>query len=91
MQKQMVKLHLLIATPSAPVGASVGPTVGDASVESVSTADMDFTVDATAGGSTEGPAVSTVVDIAVGTDAANVMGNSMASKEVNDLMKVVIE
>ncbi|KAK7068124.1 hypothetical protein SK128_005644, partial [Halocaridina rubra] len=81
MQKQMVNLHPIIATPSAPVGASVGPTVGAAAVESVSAAAMDSTVDATAGGSTEGPAVSTVVDVAVGADAANVMGNSMASKE----------
>ncbi|KAK7078704.1 hypothetical protein SK128_024564, partial [Halocaridina rubra] len=73
------------------VGASVGPTVSAAAVESVRAGAMDSTVDATAGGSTEGPAVSTVMDVAAGTDAANVMGNSMASKEVNDLMNVVTE
>ncbi|KAK7069193.1 hypothetical protein SK128_023783 [Halocaridina rubra] len=87
MRKQVINLHSLIATPSA----RMGPTVGAAVVESVSGAAIDSTVDATAGGSTEGPAVSTVVDVAVGTDTANVMGNSMASKEVNDLMNVVIE
>ncbi|KAK7073999.1 hypothetical protein SK128_006578, partial [Halocaridina rubra] len=91
MQKQMVNLHSLIATPSAPVGASVGPTVDTAAMESVSAAAMDSTVDATTRGPTEGPTVSTVVDVAVGIDAANVMGNSVASKEVNDLMNVVTE
>ncbi|KAK7069868.1 hypothetical protein SK128_024349, partial [Halocaridina rubra] len=54
--KQMVILHSLIITPSAPVGASVGPTVCAAAVKFVSAAAMDSTVDATAGGSTEGPA-----------------------------------
>ncbi|KAK7086733.1 hypothetical protein SK128_020420 [Halocaridina rubra] len=66
-------------------------TNGAVAVESVSAAATDSIVDATAGGSTEGPAVSTVVDVAVGTDAANVMGNSMASKEVNKLMNVLTE
>ncbi|KAK7076911.1 hypothetical protein SK128_000149, partial [Halocaridina rubra] len=91
MQKQMVNLHSLIATPCAPVGSSVGPTMNAAAVESVNVAAMDSTADVTAGGSTGGPAVSIVVDVAVGTDAANVMSNSMASKEVNNLMNVVIE